>query len=164
MNNKLIIIGLIGIVLFVSSCGFHLRPDKVYVIKSIYVTTDNQLMKYSVLNALKGAGFSVMEPSKDSWQLIIADILQNQQLISLGSQSDTRRYDTRYALSYSLIDNVGTIIISPTSLNISRDYVVDPTQRHNMGATEFMLQEEMRQTLAQQIIFHLQKISRENSS
>jgi LPS-assembly lipoprotein len=144
-------------IILLTSCGFHLRTAAPLSHEPIYIQSDDRGLRHRMSAQLKAAGFQTTDNLQVStWQLSLSNPQQSRQLLAIDSRGRASRYDTLFALTYSL-QTEREMLISPQPIEISRDFLFDSQQPQGMSITEDLLFKEMQQSLVFQIIRRLKK-------
>ena len=156
--RKAVILGFT--VLFLASCGFHLRGlkdvpkwlDKVYIDNK---TRDGELL--SVLKVqLKNYKIHVnLDPASAKYWLVINDSSHYQQIISIGASTNARQYQLILTVVYTLRTSKGKELIPNSLIKVTRQITMNNNRILGSSEEEITLLKEMRQDAVVQMINQL---------
>jgi LPS-assembly lipoprotein len=91
-------------------------------------------------------------------QFIVLGESRNKSILSLNSQGRVREYLLGYALSFTVRDAKGNVLLAPTEITLHRNMSFDETQVLAKEAEEALLYRDMQGDLVQQIMRRLAAI------
>jgi LPS-assembly lipoprotein len=91
-------------------------------------------------------------------QFIVLAEARNKSILSLNSQGRVREYLLSYALSFTVRDAKGNVLLAPTEITLHRNMSFDETQVLAKESEEALLYRDMQGDLVQQIMRRLAAI------
>jgi LPS-assembly lipoprotein len=162
---------LIGLLLLLSACGFHLRgyhkPTKVAPVSVYIQTDDNSDIAQSVRSQLKAGEARVMKEAESA-----------EYILHLGRQKLTRRVlsvsaRTGKAEEYQLILTIamavskpdGEIVMEKQTVSVSRDYTFSQDQALlGQSSEEDTLRRELVDQAAREVLSRLNAVTQQSDS
>jgi LPS-assembly lipoprotein len=162
---------LIGLLLLLSACGFHLRgyhkPTKVAQVSVYIQTDDNSDIAQSVRSQLKAGEARVMKEAESA-----------EYILHLGRQKLTRRVlsvsaRTGKAEEYQLILTIemavskpdGEIVMEKQTVSVSRDYTFSQDQALlGQSSEEDTLRRELVDQAAREVLSRLNAVTQQSDS
>ncbi len=155
----------IGLVLFLSACGFHLRnaltlpPDlgPVDVIASdrysaLARSVERALAAAGATSAEQGAtGVAVLNIQSERWASLPA---------SLDAQGRAQEYTLRYAVVFSMRDADGRDIVPQQAIELARDYLALPADSIGADSERALLSNELEREMTASIIRRIDAVFR----
>lgn len=150
-------IALIGSIIVLTGCGFHLRGDTPIPpeTSTLYLKTSkpyNTLSK-NLRETLTSAGVNLVSFSKDApVTLQIVSETSGQSIANIGTNTTTRQYNLTYVAVYQLTNAAGKIIAGPFTVTENTALMTTSNEMLSSSTTQAQLQEQMQQQAAQQIL------------
>jgi LPS-assembly lipoprotein len=138
-------------------CGFQLRGG-VELAPQLQVTYLKSSNPYSGVTAalrdsLRAAGARLVEdPGEATAILVIHDERSTRRVLSVGSTGRTSEYELFEEVTFSLSDSRGQTLLEAQTLRLTRDLVFDETEVLGKAAESEQTREQMRRSLARQIL------------
>lgn len=146
--------------LLLSACGFHLRglvdvPTWLNNIAIIDEHNDKQLV--SILKTqLDGYHIQVNpDPTEASYWLVIKDVARQEQVVSVGSSTNSRQYILVLTVEYTLQTRKGKMLRPISTVRATRQLTINNDRILGSNYEEALFTNEMKQDAATQIINQL---------
>lgn len=148
------------VILTLSSCGFHLRQPKPFppALQTLYLRSGAPYSDLTIqVKQLLGSMHIQLVPTQHDAPitLFIFDESYTQSTASESASSKTKQYRMRFHVEYQLQDANGLVIYGPKVISTSRIYTVEEDQVLSSNTQGDILQKEMQQDAAYQIITEL---------
>lgn len=148
---------LVGSVLLLTGCGFHLRGDTPIPpqMHSLYLKTSKpyDTLSKNLRATLTSAGVNLVSYQKDApVTLQIVSEAPGQSIANIGTNTTTRQYNLTYTAVYQFTNSVGKIIAGPFTVSETTAFMTTSNQMLSSSTTQDQLQEQMQQQAAQQIL------------
>lgn len=156
MNRFLFII----LILVLNSCSFQPRGHTQLspYLHKLYLTSNNpnsQFYRY-LRESLQMSGIQLNEKASDSnLVLTILNETLHQQLLSIGTNNQTRQYNVSLTISYSLSTHKGINILGPEQLTETRSVTIQSNQILGDNNEVSALYQQMRLAIAFDLIDRL---------
>ena len=163
-------IGLIASLLFVSSCGFHLRGTQSLEaadFESIHIEVRNetgemrQLLERSFLEANVEVFSSA---SKAEYSLLVSDERNSRRAVATTSNISVAEYEIVQQLSLQLLSNDRKLLIPRVTISAERTYTFDDQSLESSSEEEILLRQEMRRDLSEQVFWRVNTSIRTHQS
>lgn len=153
-------IALILLLLLLSACGFHLRGgvELPPVLQVTYIQSKEPFAGISppLRDTLQSAGAQVTEEANQATGVIrIVSERSERRVLSVGSAGRASEYELFEEVVFSLSDAQGKVLIEPQAVRTIRDLVFDENQVLGKVSEAEDLREEMRRSIAKQIIMRI---------
>lgn len=141
----------------IAGCGFRLRGQSSLPFDTVHI----QAARGSVLQPLLAQhlrlhGKRVLPDAREAQVLIRIDQeVRSKEILSLSADGKVREYRLGYRLVLSATDSTGRQILSPTQLQVTRDYSYDDTQILAKAGEEAELMRDMAQDMLHQVVRRL---------
>ncbi|MGB3393657.1 MAG: LPS assembly lipoprotein LptE [Stenotrophomonas sp.] len=167
---------LIALFLAVSltACGFHLRnkltlPDDVPAVKVESSVRYSELVK--LLNrGLRTSGATVIEadqelPGNGSKAASVASLKIRSERwgdlpIAIDAQGRAQEYSLRYAVVFTFLRPDGSVLVPEQAIEMSRDYVSQPTDATGTTTEREILADELRREMSASILRRIDSVVR----
>ncbi len=156
LNRHASAILLTALLTLVSGCGFQLRglvdiPDH---LKTLHLKGDNNSALFqTVKRTLETNGVVlVTRPELAPYQLELLGEKQERRSASLNTRAKAQEYELRTHLNYSIVDRDGVTAVAATDIFTERTYNYDENNVNATTSEEASLRQEMRETLAGQLV------------
>ncbi len=161
MQRVLVLVCLVAVL---AACGFRPRA-------SLAIATDLGPVKvqsadpYSPLGqglatALLRAGAQpAVEGQPSSTLKVLAEALATRPL-ALDDRAQVREYETRYAVTFELLDAAGAVKIPAQEIVLTRDYTYDSVASAGSPAEQELLQRELRRDMQAAILRRVDAVLR----
>ena len=148
------------LVLFLSSCGFHLRGtiDVPKWLNNVAVISKNGDQQLTMLlhSLLEGYKIQVnQDPAQASYWLIVNNSQIKEQIISIGASTNPRQYQLTLTIEFLLQARTGKIIKPTQIVVVQRPLIMNNDRILGSNDEKSVLINEMRQEAAIQIINRL---------
>lgn len=140
-----------------SACGFHLRGN-VELPPMLKVTLLQSSDLWSGIAAalrteLESAGARVTTKSDEATAVLkLTGERSQRRVLSVGTGGTASEYELFEEVTFAVYDNEGRELLKPQTLNLTRDLVFNENQLLGKVSESDELREQMRRTLARQII------------
>ena len=165
-TNTRIVVLLLAVSLLLGSCGFHLRGTGLSSnIESVGITAQRQVSIDDELR--RNLGYAGVEVSKDA-ELVVS-LLGERSLrrsVSVTEQARTAEYELTMEVQYQISKGSGhsgtgeKMLLPPRWIQSQRNYRFDRFNIIGSSEEQALLEKDMRNDLAQQIIRSLDAVSR----
>lgn len=147
-----------------TGCGFRLR-GAVVLPEAMQETHLTGVSRHSPLGreinqALASAGGRLVEQAAATAVLTILNEGYNRRVLSVGSDRRAREYSLNYSLRFALYAPDGSVLVSPRTVNASREYQFDRANVLSSGGEEDVLKKEMREYGVRQMFRQLRAMMR----
>ena len=163
MVNKIKIIISLAMILFLSSCGFHMagKADLDPVFENTHVTykSGGSRMSELVEGQLKASKNNLVGLEEASAIVTILYERRNRDVLSVDEEGKVREYELILRVGVSVKDAEGKKLINDQNIRLSRDFLFDIDDVLGKGREQNVIYEEMREDIARLIIYRLQAIS-----
>ncbi len=148
---------LIGLIISLSACGFHLRGS--FVVPEQYQNLSLSAKPGSAMlpvlrNRLGNAGVDIN--STAPYTLRVLDETETRRTASTAEDGLTFEYELVLNLRYQLESDGGDVLFGPSEINLERSYVHDRGNLVGSGEEQNLLKREMRQEAVAQMMRRLQ--------
>ena len=159
----------IVLALALSACGFHLRHELVLPSDTAPVRV-RSVDRYSPLadslsQSIKRAGAQIAEPGDET--ATVLDLLSERwgdTPTSVDQLGRAQEYSLRYAVVFELRRADGTKLVPRQAVELSRDYISNPTNAIGTEGERDILVKEMRREMAASIVRRLGAVARAASA
>ena len=152
---------LLGVVVALSACGFHLRGKPNLPFKSIYLNVAvNSPMGLQLKRYLKASGIIVTDNKKDAeaiFQLLAES--QEQKILTLSTVGQVSEYVLYKRATFSVTDPKGKILVPPSEIVLKRNISYNEQQALAKQAETVILYNDMQTDLVQQIMRRMEAIT-----
>lgn len=154
---------LLIILLFISSCGFHLRGsgDLNWHIQSVYIQSEAADRIASELKSRLTEQKLQVLPTSESAQVVVylSNETVERRVLSVSSVSGKQEeIELNYRVEIEIRKADDTVLLGKHTISFLRDYRFDPTAVLAAGGEEEVLREDMFNQIVMQIIRQLQQI------
>src|SRR4029434_7191917 len=149
----------LGLMLLVSSCGFHLRGDADYPFGTIFVNAPSSPpLSMELTRALNAAGKAKVVESATSAEvaLEVPSVIDDKEVLSLSSGGSVREYQLVKRVAFRLHDKNGIDWMPAGEIVVRRSYTFNETQVLARDLQEQRLLREMQTDAVQQLVRRLQ--------
>ena len=148
----------------VSGCGFHLRSYNLESnVESFAITGKVRARVVSMLRQnLRQLGVAEKSAGEAAVVIEILDQRNQRRSVSTAGRARTAEYEVDYGLHYQILDAAGLILAPPTWIERQRIYRVDRDNIVGSSEEQSILQRELMQDIAGQIIRAMDLVSRVN--
>lgn len=144
--------------LFLSSCGFHLRGQENLPFDRLQISPENSSMANALKQAIEaGTGTKVVEAGA-AYRLEILDESRDRVILALDSAGQVREYQLRYRVAYRLLGPGEKAVIPRSVLEMSRIMSYDNTQILAKAGEASLLYGNMQQDAVGQILVRMSAI------
>ncbi len=152
----------VALILFVSSCGFHLRgvvPLPEVMAKTKLVVPAGSSLRYELESLLLSAGGEVVDEESDATAVLnVASASIRSRTLSVDALGRASEYALTLSVKYSLSGSDGKVLAKNLSSRVERDFRFDPDNVLAKGAEQEMVQQEMYRVAAQQMLRRLRTL------
>ena len=142
-------------VLFISSCGYHLRggTDLTEQLKSIYLEGGSSELRRSLKKTLKSSS-GLLVANVDTANIVIQITNENmdRRSLSLNERGRINEYELIYSLYFSMMDPTGELISKAQKIEVSRDYFNNQDDLLGKNNEEKVIRKEMYRQISQSIL------------
>ena len=148
---------LLASLLFISSCGFHLRGTQnlnAADFESIHIEVRNAPgeMRQLLEGGFREANVEVLTSSSDAeFSLLVSDERNSRRAVATTSNISVAEYEIVQQVSLQLISNVRETLIPRVTISTERTYTFDDQSLESSSEEESLLREEMRRDLSEQV-------------
>jgi len=170
--QRFLVISVISVALLISSCGFHLRntlrfPENAPAIEVESVQRYSELTKL-LQRSLRAAGAPVWDSASTNEALAgleVARLMIHAERwgdlpIAMDSQGRTQEYRMRYAVIFSFLHPDGEPWVPQQALELSRDYISQPSDSTGINTERERLASELRREMAAAILQRIDSVVR----
>jgi len=147
------------VIVTLTGCGFHLRgaqPLPEAMARTQVVAPGGSALRYELEAQLRGAGGEVVDAAGgESAVLTLHGEKMRSRILSLDTLGRAREYALTLSVAYSLIAADGTVLVPTQNALVERDWRVDPDSVLAQAGEREVIEREMRQAAAQQILRRL---------
>lgn len=162
---------ILPLLFILASCGFHLRNmlSVPVNLRQVYINAPasnayNQFVQIFMPIASVNHLTPVNSPQQAQAILEITNITQSgPSLISMTGSGQAGQYALYYAITFSIVDPKGKVLVPSTTMQQSRTFNSNASQILSANSQVQQLNNDMQQTLAQSIIMQLASVSNVNS-
>lgn len=159
----------IVLALALSACGFHLRNELVLPSDAAPVRVSS-VDRYSPLadsltQSIERAGAQIAEPGDET--ATVLDLLSERwgsTPVSVDQLGRAQEFSLRYAVVFELRRADGTKLVPRQAVELSRDYISNPTNAIGTESEREILVVEMRREMAASIVRRLSAVARASSA
>ncbi|MFA7592529.1 MAG: LPS assembly lipoprotein LptE [Thiohalobacteraceae bacterium] len=166
MYSRYLMAGLLAaLVLAVSACGFHLRgavqlPPQ---LSKVYLQGGDpyDLLVRDWTRALATAGSTVVTEAQDATAIL--QIIANRgerRVLSVRATGKAQEYELYQILEFRVRDPAGRELLAAQHLELTRDYLFDPTDVLGKANEEETLRRDMRRDLVRLAMLRLESLAR----
>jgi len=155
--RTLILIVLSG---FLGACGFHPRgelPVSPYL-KYMYLQTSSNFtpLSQAIEKTLAENNIALVSSSNDAVLVLkVFNEQQNDSLMTLGANQETRQYKLVYSLQFSLYNKQDKLILGPRTITEYRTQIIQPNQLLDNNSEIAQLYDSMRDQAALDLMYQL---------
>ena len=150
-----------------SACGFHLRnkitlPDDAPAVKIESAVNYSELVKL-LERGLHASGAVVVgedAPGKGAARLQIRSERWGDLPIAIDAQGRTQEYSMRYAVVFVFQHPDGSVLVPEQVIELSRDYVSEPTDATGTTTEREILANELRREMSASILRRIDSVVR----
>jgi LPS-assembly lipoprotein len=153
--------GALALAALLPGCGFRLRgSDGSYNIPfaSIYIglPDTSELGTELKRNLRAGGRVAIADKAEEADAvLLVVSESRSRQILSLNALGRVREYQLNYALTYTVRDRKGAVLLPPTPIALRRNLPFDETQVLAKEAEAALLYRDMQADVVQQILRQL---------
>jgi LPS-assembly lipoprotein len=150
------------LMILITSCGFHLRgvldmPPWLNQVTIVLEKTHHDVGTH-LKNQLEGYHVHLItNPLQAKYLLLVRNDSFQQQITNVAASTTTRQYQLIYRVEFSLIRANGEIIIPPTVISVTRNFIRNNDRVLSSNWVEGLLDNEMRRDAVMQIISRLSR-------
>lgn len=141
-----------------AGCGWHLRgtigaempPELARV--QLTGTSLESALGGAVDQGLEQLGSTVVPSTGEASAVLQVGEKVQRRALSLARNGTVDEYELHYALSYTVRDPGGTVLLGPETVDLYRSYTYDPAQVLAKGNEEAQLREEMMNAAVAQML------------
>lgn len=145
-----------------SSCGFQLRHHQLpeYFPHTIALTTSTPYSDFSqkLKQQLKTLKLHLKPAKQAEWQLNILSEALTSNLKQISLDSRIRDYTLTFAVTYQVLDRTGHTIQSPTTVQVTRNSVVQANQILGSGNSQMLLEADLHRDAIEQLLLKFARI------
>ena len=145
--------------LFISSCGFHLRGAAGYNLSLVYIQSESaDRVANEVKRRLTEGGVQVV-PTTSAAQAVVYlrhETIDRRVLTVSSVSGKQEEFELNYRVELEVRKPDDTVLLEKQTLSLLRDYLFDETAVLAMGAEEEVLREDMFRDIVAQIMRRLQ--------
>ena len=149
----------LGLMVLVSSCGFHLRGEATFPFQTIFVNAPSSPpLSLELTRALSAASKAkVVETAVGAEvALEVPSVIDDKEVLSLSSGGSVREYQLVKRIAFRLHDKNGTDWMPAGEIVVRRSYTFNETQVLARDLQEQRLLREMQTDAVQQLVRRLQ--------
>jgi len=161
--NRFMLMGVL--VALVSACGFHLRGDVQLAppLSRIYIQGGDPYdpLVRDWTRALATAGSAVVADAKEATAIL--QIIANRgdrRVLSVRATGKAQEYELYQTLEFRVRDPAGRELLAAQRLELTRDYLFDPTDVLGKASEEETLRRDMRRDLVRLAMLRLESLGR----
>jgi LPS-assembly lipoprotein len=156
---------LVLLVVFLSSCGFHLRGEAqlspAMQVLAIEGADALSPLGRDLRKALDRSGARVVEAGTEG--AAVLRIGSNQfrtDVLSVGGNARANEYTIRYHVEFDVVGAGATPLLAKQTIELSRDFTFDATQALGIAAEQDLLTGELQRDMVQAILRRLEAAGR----
>lgn len=151
-----------GLLLALAGCGFHLRSYNFEgAVDSFAITGQMRAQVVAPLRRnLRQIGVAEKPASEAALVVEILDQRNRRRSVSTAGQARAAEYEVDYGVQYQILDGTGDVLASPTWIQRQRVYTIDRGNIVGSSEEQAILQQELMQDVAGQIIRAMDLVSR----
>ena len=164
-NSVIRFITLLGVLLIVTGCGFHLRNSSAFelAVESMSVSSANAYSDFSrEVERLVESRDIALVPSGADYSVRIISENTSRRPVSTTADISVADYELRLEIQFSVSDDEGQSVIKPTTISTERIYSFDRTSLVGSSEEEQILIAEMRRDLAAQLLRRFSAVLRQD--
>lgn len=143
-----------------NACGFHLRGQTHFspAFHDIYLNTNSSFtpLTQDIQQAMQDANVKMLtSPIGAKIILSVYDETQNQTLMTVGANQQTRQYQLTYSVTYTLKNADGKILLGPDTIMESRTQIIQANQLLINNTETNQLYDSMRQDAVIDLMYRL---------
>ena len=148
---------LLASLLFVGSCGFHLRGTQnlnAADFESIHIVVRNAPgeMRQWLERSFDEANVEVLSSAFNAeFSLLVSDERNSRRAVATTSNISVAEYEIVQQVSLQLFSNDRETLIPPVTISTERTYTFDDQSLESSSEEESLLREEMRRDLSEQV-------------
>lgn len=152
----LLVLGLLA------GCGFHLRrgaevPATMAPL-AVKAADPYSRLAQAVQLAVDDAGAAARDGTTPAATLFISDERWGSLPLSFDQSGRALEYTLRYAVTFRVTAADGRVLLAPTTIEQSRDYVASPQLAIGTDSEQQILETEMRRDMAQALLRRVQAV------
>ena len=147
-----------GVVLLVSSCGFHLRGEVDVPFENVYVQSAATSQFGTELRRVfeRSNTVELTDAAKDAEVVVqIIDAQQVQEILSISPAGSVNEYQLLYRVSYRVMNSQMEEMAPSDEIRVRRDLTYDDTQTLGKESEVQLLFRDMRDDAVQQLMRRL---------
>jgi len=143
--------------ILLNGCGWHLRgseplPKQLQSLQ-LQTASENSVFARSLRRSLESMNVALSESASNAtYRLNVSGISQTRRTLSTTGTARVAEYSLTSALTYSVYNQEGEQLITPTRLSAEKIYLYNPANAVSSYEEESLLREEMQRELVQQLI------------
>ncbi|MBD3671817.1 MAG: hypothetical protein HUJ29_13690 [Gammaproteobacteria bacterium] len=154
------IAGLMGLILSLSACGFHLRGSvalPAVMEKSFVEAGQYRELGQALEQRLRGAGMQLVASEAEASAVIrLLGEQRQRRVIAVDTSGQASAYELSYTVSFELHDGAGETLLGRQSLSSSRDLNFDAANVLGKSREEAQIYEALREAAASSILQRIQ--------
>ena len=159
----------LGLVAGLAGCGFHLRnalklPADVPAVKVVSTTPYSELVT-ALERSLQSAGAKIAPDDDSDPHVARLDVVSERWgdlPIALDAQGRAQEFSLRYAVIFTCLRPDGSVLVPEQAIEMSRDYVSEPTDATGTTTEREILANELRREMSASILRRIDSVVRAN--
>jgi len=146
-----------------AACGFHLRENVKLPasIQKVHIAAGVGDFQRMLARALEVAGVDVKDESGPGIaELRVPVATFSTDTLTAGGYARITEYAVRYNVQFSVIDEVGDVVIPPQTIGMQREYSYDATNTIGNASEVTEIQRSLNEDMVQAILFRLQAVTK----
>lgn len=154
---KLLAMAALAGVMLLQGCGWHLRgsqplPEQLQLLH-LQTASENSNFARSLRRSLKSMDVTLTDSASNApYRLNVSGISHKRRTLSTTGTARVAEYALTSSLTYSVYNQEGEQLVSPTRLSTEKIYLYNPANAVGSYEEENLLREEMQRELVQQLI------------
>lgn len=141
-------------------CGFHPRGKLHFSshLKQMYLETSSEFtpLSQAIEQTLSENDIQLTQsPTNAKFVLKVFDESQSNSLMTLGANQETRQYELRYSIKFSLYNKSGRLILGPRKITETRTQIIQANQLLDNNAETKQLYNSMRSQSVIDLMYQL---------
>ncbi|HEX5394020.1 MAG TPA: LPS assembly lipoprotein LptE [Rhodocyclaceae bacterium] len=148
----------LGLVLLLGACGFHLRGSANLPFKTLYLSLNDTSEMYALLaRTVKASSQTdIVKSAKEAEAVLsVTGDMQRKTILSLNTSGRVREYQLIRTFSFRVADPEGRDLLPPATIELRRDITYSDDQVLSKEAEEVLLWRDIQNDLVQQILRRL---------
>jgi len=165
LRGRLPALAAAALVLMLAGCGFQLRgtANLPEAMSTTWVQVQDPTSAFAreLELLLRGNGVEIAQgPGEEAAQLEIMRERITRRALTISDQARVREFEIVFDLQFRLLDSSGAVLLGPETLRLARDFQFDEQEILGAATEEELLREELRRSMAANLIRRLEAFGR----